>query len=123
MGIQISPPRPFLYPPFLYPYVIIREIQSITPLFYTLNDTLFVYSYTFSYTFDGVSFIYHQLLFWLLPLSISPTHNENNKYLQPQEQISMVEPHTTTFAEPIMKEVCTKIDGCRVILIMFGLIV
>ena len=35
--------------------------------------------------------------------------------IQPQEQISMVEPHITTFAEPIMKEVCTKIDGCRVI--------
>ena len=35
--------------------------------------------------------------------------------IQPQEQISMVEPHTTTFAEPIMKEVCPRIDGCRVI--------
>ena len=35
--------------------------------------------------------------------------------IHPLEQISMVEPHTTTFTEPIMKEVCTKIDGCRVI--------
>ena len=57
-----------------------------------------MYSYTFSYTFGGATQPKQQI-----PM------------IQPQEQISMVEPNTTTFAEPIMKEVCTRIDGCRVI--------
>ena len=77
-----------------------------------------MYSYTFSYTFGGVKCHYSYPNKPRNPVNIHSFDTQPKQQIpmiQPQEQISMVEPHTTTFAEPIMKEVCTRIDGCRVI--------
>ena len=64
------------------------------------------------------SFLHITSLAILVVAVVYITHTQPKQQIpmiQPQEQISMVESHTTTFTEPIMKEVCTKIDGCRVI--------
>ena len=64
------------------------------------------------------SFLHITSLAILVVVVVYITHTQPKQQIpmiQPQEQISMVESHTTTFTEPIMKEVCTKIDGCRVI--------
>ena len=64
------------------------------------------------------TFLHISSLAILVAAVVYITHTQPKQLIpmiQPQEQISMVEPHITTFAEPIMKEVCTKIDGCRII--------
>ena len=64
------------------------------------------------------SFLHITSLAILVVAVVYITHTQPKQQIpmiQPQEQISMVNPHITTFAEPIIKEVCTRIDGCRVI--------
>ena len=64
------------------------------------------------------SFLHITSLAILVVAVVYITHTQPKQQIpmiQPQEQISMVEPHTTTFAEPIIKEVCTRIDRCRII--------
>ncbi len=64
------------------------------------------------------SFLHITSLAILVVAVVYITHTQPKQQIpmiQTQEQISMVEPHITTIAEPIMKEVCTRIDGCRII--------